>query len=462
LPAVALADFGSTYTKVRLVDRAEGRLLARAEAPTTIATDLMEGYAAALTTAQAQLGTPVEIGREIAASSAGGGLRVAAIGLVADLTAAAARQAALNAGARVGAVLAGELGADQLARLDAAAPEIVLFAGGTDGGQREMVLDNARRLAAHGLAARVVVACNAAVAEEVATILAEAGVAAAVAANVMPELGRLEIESARAGISAAFLDHVIGGKGLSAGPEFARMVRMPTPEAVLAATRLLSRGPGGSGGAGDVIVVDVGGATTDVHSDHAVEPATPGIEEPLLPSPPTLRTVEGDLGLRAGAPGVVEADGRWLREQLGDGGEGVDRAAAVRAAQPAWVPDDDGGARFDLLLATGCVTHALDRHCGTMLLSRSEAGPPALVRDGPDLREVNRMVGTGGVFAHGEDGEDVLREAIGRRGPRSLAPRAPEIAIDRGYVLAAAGLLAAVDEEAAFRLLQSELLHVQA
>jgi uncharacterized protein (TIGR01319 family) len=194
LSVLALADFGSTFTKVRLVDRAEGRLLAGAEAPTTIGSDLIEGYAAALAAAQAQLGEAVTIEREVAASSAGGGLRVAAVGLVADLTAAAARQTALNAGARVGVVLAGELGVAELARLDAAAPEIVLFAGGTDGGQRELVLENAHRLAAHGLAARVVVACNAAVAEQVAALFEAAGIAATVAANVMPALGRLEIE----------------------------------------------------------------------------------------------------------------------------------------------------------------------------------------------------------------------------------------------------------------------------
>lgn len=462
MAAVALTDFGSTYTKVRLVDRDEAVVLARAEAATTIGTDLIEGYATALAAAQAQLPAPVAIDDALAVSSAGGGLRVAAIGLVADLTAAAARQAALNAGARVGAVLAGELGAAELARLDAAAPEIALFAGGTDGGQAELVLANARRLAAHGLAARVVVACNAAVAEEVATILGEAGIAAALADNVMPALGRLEIESARAAISAAFLEHVIGGKGLSADPEFARMVRMPTPEAVLAAVRLFARGPGDGGGVGDVLVVDVGGATTDVHSDRAAQPATPGIEAPLLPSPPTLRTVEGDLGLRAGAPGAVAADRRWLEQRLdgageGGGGEVLDEAAATRAARPAWVPEDQAEAELDRLLATACVAHALDRHCGTMLLSRSDQGPPTLVRDGPDLREVSRLIGTGGVFAHGEDGETVLRDALERRQPRSLGPRAPAISLDRGYVLAAAGLLASVDERAAFRLLEREL-----
>jgi uncharacterized protein (TIGR01319 family) len=455
---VALADFGSTYTKVRLVDPEQGRLVARAEAPTTIAGDLMEGYAAVLERARSQLTEPAAITEELAASSAGGGLRVAAIGLVGDLTAAAARQTALNAGARVGTVLAGELGESELAELDRADPEIVLFAGGTDGGQRQRVLDNARRLAAHGSGAHVVVACNAAIAEQVATILGEAGIAAAVAANVMPALGRLEIDSAQGAILAVFLEHVIGGKGLSASPEFARMVKMPTPEAVLNATGLLSRGPGGKGGIGDVIVVDVGGATTDVHSDRAVAPATPGIEEPLLPAPPTLRTVEGDLGLRAGAPGVLAADRRWLEADLGEMGEGVVEAeVGKRAERPSWVPADPAATRFDRLLAVGCAAHALDRHCGTMLLTRGQAGPPTLVRDGPDLREVRRMIGTGGVFAHGRAGEEILSQALARRGPRSLSPRQPQLSVDSGYVLAAAGLLATLDPAAAFRLIGQEL-----
>ncbi|HEV7563308.1 MAG TPA: glutamate mutase L [Solirubrobacterales bacterium] len=455
---LALADFGSTYTKVCLVD-GEGRLLGRAEAATTIDTDLMEGYAAALERARGQLDVPQPVEREIAASSAGGGLRVAAIGLVADLTAAAARRAALNAGARVGTVLAGSLGEGDLAELDRAEPEIVLFAGGTDGGQRDLVLANARRIAAHGLSAHVVVACNAAIADEVATILGEAGIAVQTAANVMPALGRLEIDSAREAILAAFLEHVIGGKGLSTSPEFAAMVQMPTPEAVLRATRLLSRGPEGRDGVGDVIVVDVGGATTDVHSDRALAPASPGIEEPLLPVPATLRTVEGDLGLRTGAPGVIEVDRRWLGERLGDPeAGGMDRAAAERAGRPAWVPETGPEARLDHLLAIACASHALDRHCGTMLLSRGESGQPTLVRDGPDLREVRRVIGTGGVFAHGKEGEAILCEALERRAPRALSPRDPELGVDRGYVLAAAGLLATLDPAAAFRLLDRELL----
>ena len=446
MDVVALADFGSTYTKVRLVDPGEGRLLAGAEVPTSSGTDLMDGYAAALKIARQATGT-VTIDRQLAVSSAGGGLRVAAVGLVEDLTGAAARQAALNAGARVDVVLAGELSDRKLDELEAARPEIVLFAGGTDGGQTELVLENARRLASRPVAGNAVVACNAAVAAEAAALLRAAEMRVEVAGNVMPALGRMEIESAREAILRAFLEHVIGGKGLSASREFAQMVRLPTPEAVLEATRLL----------GDVVVVDIGGATTDVHSNRTSEVAMPGVEDPLLPSPLTLRTVEGDLGLRSGAAGVLAADRPWIEAEAALDEEAIRQSVRRREEAPDWLPEGGEDRRFDALLAVGCATHALTRHCGTMLLARSESGPPTLVRSGPDLRDVDLILGTGGIFAHRTDGEEILKGAVARRSPRSLTPREPRLGIDRNYVLAAAGLLATDDREAASRLLDREL-----
>ncbi len=443
---VALADFGSTYTKVRLVDPDEGRLVGRGEAPTSIETDLMDGYAAALESARAGSGA-ASVDHRLAVSSAGGGLRVAAVGLVADLTAAAARQAALNAGARVEAVVSGGLGEEQLDELQAARPEIVLFAGGTDGGQAELVLENARRLGERGIGGYAVIACNAEVAEEAAALLRSAGTEAVVAGNVMPELGRLEVESAREAILRVFLDHVIGGKGLSASPEFARMVKLPTPEAVFEATRLLD----------DVVVLDVGGATTDVHSSRGAEVAAPGIEEPLLPPPLALRTVEGDLGLRSGAGGVLAADQRWIEAEAAVEEKAIRQGVSKREQDPGWLPRDGQAEELEALLAVGCGAHALRRHCGTMLLTRGEGGPPTLVRDGPDLREVVLFLGTGGVFAHRDDGEAILRRVLERRAPRSLAPRGPRVGVDRSYVLAAAGLLATEDRGAAHRLLQAEL-----
>lgn len=444
---VALADFGSTFTKVRLVDPVEGRLLARAEHPTTIGSDLMEGYAAALEAARRSLGTAVAIDEQLAVSSAGGGLKVAAVGLVEDLTAAAARQAALNSGARVEVVLAGTLADEQLDELEAARPEIVLFAGGTDGGQAELVLENARRLGARHLGANAVVACNATVAEEAAELLRAGGSRVEVAANVMPKLGTLAIEPVREAILRVFLEHVIGGKGLSAGADFQRMVRLPTPEAVLEATGLL----------GDVVVVDIGGATTDIHSNRTHEVEMPGIEDPLLPAPLTLRTVEGDLGMRSGAAGVLAVDGRWIESEAAAKEEAIRQGVSLRGRDTGWLPEGEDDLRLDGLLATGCTTHALARHCGSMLLTPGRNGPPTLVRNGPDLREVSLVIGTGGVFAHRDDGEEILRRALARRGPRSLAPVEPALGVDANYILAAAGLLATEDREAAARLLRAEL-----
>jgi uncharacterized protein (TIGR01319 family) len=274
---------------------------------------------------------------------------------------------------------------------------------------------------------------------------------------VMPVLGKMEIESAREAILRIFLEHVIGGKGLSANPDFERMVKMPTPEAVLEATRLLSHGTPELPGVGDVMVVDVGGATTDVHSDRTVEAVSPGIEDPLLPPPATLRTVEGDLGLRTGAAGALAADGRWVESESDEEPSSIRQAVLNRGEDPAWIPGDERASRLDGLLAVSCATHAIVRHCGTMLLTPGMAGPPTLVRDGPDLRELSRIIGTGGVFAHRSDGLSILERALGRKPPRSLAPREPRVGFDRNYVLAAAGLLSTHDREAAMRLLLHEL-----
>jgi hypothetical protein len=73
------------------------------------------------------------------------------------------------------------------------------------------------------------------------------------------------------------------------------------------------------------------------------------------------------------------------------------------------------------------------------------------------LREVELVLGTGGIFAHREDGEEILRRALVRKGPRSLVPAEPRFGVDANYVLAAAGLLASKDREAAIRLLSREL-----
>ena len=457
--AIALVDFGSTFTKLTITEAGTGRLLATAQAPTTAETDVMEGYRAALESALAQASGSPKIVRRLAASSAGGGLRVAAIGLVPEYTEAAARQAALNAGARIVLQLSGRLDERAVAALEEAKPEIVLFSGGTDGGQREQVLENAEAISAARIESRIVVACNRDVAPAVAGMVAPAERVTTVA-NVLPAIGRLDIEPARAAIHDAFIRHVIRGKGLSGAQAFHEAVVMPTPEAVLRATRLLAAGAAGALRA-DVVVVDLGGATTDVHAAVAPRPAPVGIRTAGLPALPLRRTVEGDLGMRWSAPGALEADEDWLEAEgraAGMTAEEMRHACERRQREPDFLPESPGEDRIDRALATACVTRALRRHCGALGTVYVPGQGTDFVQRGADLRDVPLVIGTGGMLCRHAAGESVLRAALERRSQGSLTPRAPTIALDRSYVLAAAGLLSTVDESGARALLADQRL----
>jgi uncharacterized protein (TIGR01319 family) len=451
--AVALADFGSTFTKVTLVEDGSGRLLARCLHPTTIGSDVLDGYHAALDEALRQVAREVDVVAELAASSAGGGLRMAAIGLVAELTAAAGRHAALNAGARVELVAAGDLDRSDRDRLAQQRPEVLLFCGGTDGGQRRKVLDNATAVADVDGLQLVVVACNAYIADAVAARFRRPGRTVHVVDNVLPAIDRLNIEPARRAIHDLFIRHVIGGKRLSSGDAFATMVRTPTPEAVLDAVRLLAEDDQSAGARG-IVVVDVGGATTDVHS------AVTTIERPAhvtatgLPVLPVMRTVQGDLGMRSNADTVVASDGAWLRSELGLRQQALDDAAHRRRCQPNWLADSPAEQQIDDAFAVSCVHLAIGRHCGTLTTTYVPGQGAQFVQRGIDLREAALVIGTGGALVHRAGSEALVGAAIGRRSAGSLAPVAPRIAIDRSYVLAAAGLLSAVDRDAARCLLE--------
>jgi len=445
--AVALTDFGSTFTKVTLVEDGTGRPLAQHAAPTTVGSDVLDGYDTALAGALRAIEGPVELVAELAASSAGGGLRLLAVGLVAELTAAAGRQAALNAGARVDVVVAGDLTDADRATVTATRPEILLFCGGTDGGQRHKVLANAEVLApADGLSV-VVVACNADVADAVANRFRRPGRLVEVVPNVLPDIDRLDIEPARRAIHEAFIGHVIGGKGLSRGDRFAAMVLLPTPQAVLGAIELFAASAGGG-----VLVVDVGGATTDVHSVAAAErPAYVTVTG--LPPLDVVRTVQGDLGMRWGADTAAAADGPWLRDRLGIDDDRLAAAVRARRDDPAWLPRSDDEAAADDALAISCVTVALQRHCGTLSTVYLPGQGTQFVQEGLDLRDVRLVVGTGGPLVRRPGAAGLIATALGRRGERSLTPRDPRIALDRSYLLAPVGILRHHDLDAAHGLL---------
>jgi uncharacterized protein (TIGR01319 family) len=444
---VACVDFGSTFTKAALVDLDDGRLLATASRPTTASTDVLDGWRAGL--ADLVRAEPRAARAQVrACSSAGGGLRVAVVGNEELVTGEAGRRVALSSGGKVVHVQAG-LAGSSVPALRASAPDVVLLVGGTDGGNAEVLLASARALSDARWTGPVVVAGNVEARDEVAGMLAAAGTPHVLAGNVLPRIGVFEPGSARAAIREMFTTHVIGGKHLSADPAFAAMVRGATPDVVLAAVELLA------GRAGDVVVVDVGGATTDVHSVVEVpEPGTggggSGLSREVVAPAAVSRTVEGDLGMRWSAVGTVaEAEAAGL---LPPGS--LRHAADERAADPAYLPGDDRAREDDLSLAAAAAGLALRRHAGR---ARVVLGPDGRVveRTGKDLREVRLLVGSGGVLRHaGAAAADALTRHLTTEGGWQL-PERPAVAVDTDYVLAPAGLLAGDHPDVAAALLQS-------
>jgi uncharacterized protein (TIGR01319 family) len=439
-------DFGSTFTKAALVD-GDGTLIDTATHPTTLETDVLDGLDACRVALAHELdGLDLTDVPVLACSSAGGGLQISVVGNEDLVTAEAGRRVALSSGGRVVHVSSGRVDVGALA---AAAPDVILLVGGTDGGDADVLLSNARTIAAAGTHVPVVVAGNADVAGEVGVMLVDAGHPVVVTDNVVPEIGVLRPEPARAAIREMFLRHVIGGKHLSAREDFVAMVQGATPDVVLTAVELLSSGLGPQRpGAGDVVVVDIGGATTDVHS--VVEIDETEVPREVVATVPVSRTVEADLGMRWSAVSTADAG-----VQAGLLDASIRANARQRRADPAMLPESSTDVAIDLQLASTAITLAVRRHAGRRQVVFSPRGR-LVERTGKDLREVGLLIGSGGVLRHHSttQARAVLRAATGDRPEGGwLVPRAPRILIDTRYVLAAAGLLAADHPNAAYALL---------
>lgn len=453
MSAALLIDFGSTYTKLRAVDLDRARLIGTGQGPSTVATDITVGLKAALQDLEQRIGELPAFRHRLASSSAAGGLRMVTVGLVRELTAEAARQAALGAGARLVGTFAYEITSADTKKLTELAPDIILFAGGTDGGNRDVIVANARTLAGSSLQCPIIVAGNRVAADDVQAILDGAGKPVMVTENVMPEFGELNIEPAREVIRQVFVDRIVHAKGIDRAHEMFDQVLMPTPAAVLEGARLLAEGCRGHDGLGPLLVVDVGGATTDIHSVCSGEPTQAGAVRRGLPEPHVKRTVEGDLGMRHNATSILEAAG--IEAIAADAGLSAARLATLvqRAHEEIeWLPQGSEEHAVDHALARAAVRLAVRRHAGTTETVYTVTGPVSVQR-GKDLGDVGSVIGTGGALAYSTKPGEILAMALADpQEPLSLRPANPRLLLDREYLLYACGLLAAVEPKAALTL----------
>ena len=453
---ILLIDFGSTYTKLTAVDVDAEVILGTAQAYTTVQTDINDGLSEGLRLLEQKTGK-LTYEKTYACSSAAGGLRMVTSGLVPELTGEAAKMASLGAGAKVVGVYAFQLTEDDMEDIKASEPDIFLLVGGTDGGNTECILHNARMLASINPQFPIVVAGNRTAARECERILA--GCEVHVCPNVMPKFGVLKIEDTQKKIREIFLNRIIQAQGLSQAAQRLSDIMMPTPSAVLAAMNLLAQGCEGEMGIGELVAVDVGGATTDVYSVADGMPEAFNTVYKGLPEPYSKRTVEGDIGMRYSIHGIVEAAGVSRVAQLSGLTEGrVEELVNYLRANTDTVPNgNEEMERLDYALASMAIEEAVRRHAGTIEETYTMMGQ-TFVQEGKNLTKVRQIVVTGGSLIHTKRTEEIAKHALySPQQPASLRPKQADVWVDRTYILAAMGLLSSYYPQVALRIMKKEL-----
>ncbi|MBQ3166128.1 MAG: glutamate mutase L [Clostridia bacterium] len=453
-----MIDFGSTFTKLTAVDTEVGDIIGTASHFTTVATDITIGYNNALNILYDKIGR-VEFDKTIGCSSAAGGLKMAAIGLIEELTVEAARRVCLGAGAKVDLAFSHHLTNSDIQKIIDNKIDIILLCGGTDGGNSECVLYNQMMLAKHGIKIPIVYAGNKSCQDEIEEIVKEYGLNEYICENVMPKLNVLNIDNARDKIREIFLKNIIVAKGIKKIESEIDKVILPTPESVLRAARLLSDGYMHESGLGEIVLVDIGGATTDLYSICSNSAKRSDVIIKGLEEPYAKRTVEGDLGMRYSALGVLKS----LSDEevkLISLDEGADLAAELeyRHNNVDNVPKDEHQVHIDRIMGRICVDKAMSRHVGKMEEMYTPMGM-LYNQYGKDLSKINYVIGTGGVLVHNESPSKILSAAqYSPKYPLELRPIKPQYMLDKDYILASMGLLQEIDPLLALKIMKKHIV----
>lgn len=390
----------------------------------------------------------LEYDEMLATSSAAGGLKMTVHGLVYDMTAKAAKEAALGAGGILHYITAGKLRRTDIAKIKEINPNLILIAGGVDYGERETAIDNAEKIRALGLKTPIIYAGNIENQEEMKLIFdEESGQKLYNVENVYPKIDALNVEPCRKVIQDAFEDHITHAPGMEHVRDMVNGPIIPTPGAVMECTKLLYDC------LGDLIVLDVGGATTDLHS---VATESDKIARIMTsPEPKAKRTVEGDLGVYVNRMKVIESIGE---EQMRKDCEkmGIDLEATLES----YVAIPKTEAEFKLVerLTKEAVLRAVDRHAGIIRYIYGPSGR-STVAEGKDLTPVKYIIGTGGALTRLPHRVEIMEEIAknNETGMKLYPTQHAKILVDNDYIMASLGVLSTRYREAAIRLLEKSL-----
>lgn len=391
----------------------------------------------------------LEYDEMLATSSAAGGLKMTVHGLVYDMTAKAAKEAALGAGGIIHDITVGKLRRSDIARIREINPNLILIAGGVDYGERDTAIYNAEMIRAMGLKTPVVYAGNIENQDEMKLIFdEESGQYLYLVDNVYPKIDTLNVEPCRKVIQAAFEDHITHAPGMEHVRDMVNGPIIPTPGAVMECTKLLYDC------IGDVMVIDVGGATTDVH---AVTEDSDAVARILTaPEPKAKRTVEGDLGVYVNRMKVIESIGEEkLREECENQLHiDLDKTLKTYVA----IPKNEDEIRLVERLTKEAVLRAVERHAGQIRYVYGPTGRQTLA-EGKDLTQVKYIVGTGGALTRLPHRVEIMKliPKDNETGMKLYPSEAVKILVDNDYIMASLGVLSKTHREGAIKLLAKSL-----
>ena len=462
-------DCGSTTTKAILVEKRgdEWRLATRGEAPTTVEApveDVTRGVVNAVREIEELRGRSLLRDERIAGvdgylstSSAGGGLQMMVAGVVGRMTAESAARAALGAGAIVMDTIAADdrrLPHERIERIRRLRPDMILLAGGTDGGTLSHVVALAELIAAarprprlgQGYDLPVIYAGNTAAQDEVRLIL-EGKVSLQIVDNLRPVLERENLGPARDAIHQVFLEHV-----MAQAPGYRKLMTwttapiMPTPRAMGLMIQALARARGQN-----VMGVDIGGATTDVFS---------------VLSGAFNRTVSANLGMSYSISNVLAEAGiesilRWIPSGRVEAAELRDRIGN-KMIRPTTIPETLDELVIEQAIAREALRLAFAQHKHFAVALKgiqtertiADAFAQETGETLVDMMRLDLLVGSGGVLSHAPRRSQAAMMLIDAFAVEGVT----ELAVDSIFMMPHLGVLSTVHERAATEVFEKDCL----
>lgn len=447
---VLVAEIGSTTTVVNAFNNINGEdpeFLGQGQSPTTVfeGGDVRNGLSGAIKDLSKKLNVDeIKYKDMFATSSAAGGLKMTVHGLVYDMTAKAAKEAALGAGAVIKKVTSGKIKRTDLRQIKEIKPNIILIAGGVDYGERDTAIYNAEMIASLDLNIPVIYAGNIENHEEIKLIFEETKYKLYITENVYPKIDLLNIEPTRKIIQDVFEEHITSAPGMKHIKNMVNESITPTPGAVMETSKLLYKN------IGDLLTLDVGGATTDVHS---VTEGSDFINKILIhPEPVAKRSVEGDLGVYVNMENIVDIIGKdSLRDELD-----INIDLIIENYPP--IPKSKDEKVFVERLTKEAVIRAILRHAGRIRNIYGTNGK-SKIAEGKDLTGVKYIVGTGGALTRLPHRVEILDFVTKyNKNKELLFPKEKtKILIDNDYIMASLGVLSKKYEEASLKLMLKSL-----